>query len=103
MAIRRRYEESFRPAALGSTLGAHLALIVWCKDCRHQVEPDISDQVERYGAGLTLLEWAARLWCGECGSRGSISWSAEGGGRHRSRTPNSPLSAIRAGLPFPLN
>jgi hypothetical protein len=30
--------ESGRPATLGSTLAAHLQLIVWCKECRHQVE-----------------------------------------------------------------
>ena len=40
----------------GSTRAAHLALIVWCKDCRQQVEPDVAEQVERYGAGLTLLD-----------------------------------------------
>ena len=48
---RGRFGESFRPATLGSTLAAHLQLIVWCKDCRHQVEPDVSEQVERYGSG----------------------------------------------------
>ena len=57
MPTRGRFGESFRPATLGSTLAAHLALIVWCKDCRHQVEPDVAEQVERYGAGLTLIEW----------------------------------------------
>jgi hypothetical protein len=69
MAPRGRFGESFKPATLGGTLAAHLALIVWCKECRHQVEPDVSEQFERYGAGLTLLEWAGRLRCGDCGSR----------------------------------
>ena len=69
MAIRRRYRESGRPATLGSTLAAHLCLIVWCKACRHQVEPDVAEQVERYGAGLTLPDWAARLVCSRCGGR----------------------------------
>jgi hypothetical protein len=27
---------------------------VWCKACRHQVEPDVAEQLERYGAGLAL-------------------------------------------------
>src|SRR4051812_33134027 len=58
--VRPRYTESFRPATLGSTFAAHLARIVWCKECRHQVEPDVPEQVERYGAGLTVLEWAGR-------------------------------------------
>jgi hypothetical protein len=65
---------SSRPATLGSTLAAHLALIVWCKSCGHQVEPDVAELVERYGAGLTLVDWAARLVCSRCGSRETISW-----------------------------
>jgi hypothetical protein len=36
---------------LGSTARAHLRLIVWCRDCRHQVEPDPAEMAERYGAG----------------------------------------------------
>jgi hypothetical protein len=80
MATRGRFGESFRPATLGSTLAAGLVLIVWCKDCRHQVEPDVAEQVERYGAGLTLLEWAARLRCGKCGSR-EVDFVVSGGRR----------------------
>jgi hypothetical protein len=63
MAIRGRYGESSRPATLGSTLAAHLCLIVWCKACRHQVGPDVAEQVERYGPDLSLPEWAVRLVC----------------------------------------
>jgi hypothetical protein len=51
------------------SVAAHLRLIVWCKACRHQVEPDVAEQIERYGAGLPLLEWAERLVCSRCGSR----------------------------------
>jgi hypothetical protein len=69
MAIRGRFDEPSRPATLGSTLAAHLCLIVWCKACRHQVEPDVAEQAERYGADLPLPEWAARLVCSVCGSR----------------------------------
>jgi hypothetical protein len=56
-------------ATLGSTLAAHLRLIVWCKACRHQVEPDVAEQVKRYGADLPLPEWSVRLICSVCGSR----------------------------------
>jgi hypothetical protein len=35
---------------LGNAAAAHVRLIVWCKDCRHQVEPDTAEMVERYGA-----------------------------------------------------
>jgi hypothetical protein len=54
---------------LGGSLAAHLHLIVWCKACRHQVEPDVAEQVARYGAGLALPDWAARLRCTECDGR----------------------------------
>jgi hypothetical protein len=70
MASGGRFRESEKgPATLGTSLAAHLTLIVWCKACRHQVEPDLAEQVERYGIGLALPEWAARLRCTECGGR----------------------------------
>jgi hypothetical protein len=69
MASRNRYRESAGPATLGSTLTAHLCLIVWCKACRHQIEPDVAEQVARYGAELPLPEWSERLVCSACGSR----------------------------------
>ncbi len=63
MAKGKRNRESAGPATLGSTLAAHLRLMVWCKACRHQVEPDVAEQVKRYGPELPLPEWAARLVC----------------------------------------
>jgi hypothetical protein len=42
---------------------------VWCRDCRHQVEPDPAEQAERYGAATTVIEWHQRLSCSKCGSR----------------------------------
>jgi len=54
---------------LGSTAKAHLRLIVWCKDCRHQVEPDPAEMAERYGAETTVPDWGKRLVCSRCGSR----------------------------------
>jgi hypothetical protein len=69
MATRKLNRESAGPATLGSTLAAHLRLIVWCKACRHQVEPDIAEQVDRYGAALPLPEWSTRLICSVCGSQ----------------------------------
>jgi hypothetical protein len=57
------------PATRGSTAAAHLRLIVWCKDCRHQAEPDPAEMAERYGAKISVPDWAARLVCGRCGSR----------------------------------
>ena len=57
------------PATLGSTAAAQARLIVWCKDCRHQVEPDPAALAERYGAATTVPAWRARLVCAQCGSR----------------------------------
>jgi hypothetical protein len=41
---------------LGSAAAARVRLIVWCKDCRHQVEPDPAAMAERYGAATTVPE-----------------------------------------------
>jgi hypothetical protein len=38
------------PATLGSSAAAQARLIVWCKDCQHQVEPDPGEMAARYGA-----------------------------------------------------
>jgi hypothetical protein len=54
---------------LGGAAAARVRLIVWCKDCSHQVEPDPGEMAERYGAARTVLDWSARLVCSRCGSR----------------------------------
>ena len=56
-------------ATLGSSARARVILSVWCKDCHHRAKPDPVEQVERYGAEMTLLDWKARLVCSQCGSR----------------------------------
>ena len=57
------------PMILGNAAAAHVRLIVWYLDCRHQVEPDPAEMVERYGAEMAVPDWHARLVCSECGSR----------------------------------
>jgi hypothetical protein len=57
------------PATLGSSAAAGVRLIVWCKACQHQVEPDPVEQAQRYGAETTVIDWHARLSCSKCGSR----------------------------------
>ena len=57
------------PMTLGGAVAAKVRMIVWCLDCRHQVEPDPTEQAERYGAETTVPDWHARLVCGRCGSR----------------------------------
>jgi hypothetical protein len=54
---------------LGNAAAARVRLIVWCKDCRHQVEPDPGEMAQRYGAATTVLDWSARLVCSKRGSR----------------------------------
>jgi hypothetical protein len=57
------------PMTLGNAAAARVRLIVWCRDCGRQVEPDAGEMVERYGAEITVPDWHARLVCSGCGSR----------------------------------
>jgi len=57
------------PMTLGNAAAAHVRLIVWCRDCGHQVEPDPAEHSRRYGAELTVLEWREKLVCSRCASR----------------------------------
>jgi hypothetical protein len=57
------------PMTLGNAAAAHVRLIVWCLDCRHQVEPDPAEMAQRYGAEMTVPDWQSRLVRSLCGSR----------------------------------
>jgi Zn finger protein HypA/HybF involved in hydrogenase expression len=57
------------PMTLGNAAAARVRLIVWCKDCRHQIEPDPAELAQRYGAETTVPDWRERLICSQCGSR----------------------------------
>ena len=46
---------------LGAAAAAGVRLIVWCKECRHQVEPDPAEMATRYGAETSVLDWRERL------------------------------------------
>jgi hypothetical protein len=54
---------------LGVAAAAGVRLIVWCKECLHQVEPDPTAMAERYGAETSVLDWRDRLVCSRCGGR----------------------------------
>jgi len=54
---------------LGNAAAARVRLIVWCKACGHQVEPDPAEMAQQYGAGTSVLDWHDRLVCASCGSR----------------------------------
>ena len=57
------------PTTLGNAAAAHVRFIVWCLDCRNQVEPNPVEMAERYGAEMSVPDWKSRLVCGQCGSR----------------------------------
>jgi hypothetical protein len=61
--------QSGPPMTLGNAAAARVRLIVWCKACSRQVEPDAAEMAERYGAPTSVLEWRERLVCSACGSR----------------------------------
>ena len=49
------------PMTLGNAAAAGVRLVVWCRDCGRQVEPDAAEMAERYGADMTVPDWHARL------------------------------------------
>ena len=57
------------PMTLGNAAAARVRLIVWCKECRRQIEPAAAEMAARYGASTSVLDWHARLVCSACGSR----------------------------------
>ena len=57
------------PMTLGAAAAANVRLIVWCKACQHQVEPDPAEVAARYGADTSVLDWRERLVCSRCGGR----------------------------------
>jgi len=57
------------PMMLGNAAAARVRLIVWCRACSHQIEPDPAEMAARYGAGTSVLDWRDRLVCSACGSR----------------------------------
>ena len=61
--------QSGPPMTLGSAAAAQVRLIVWCRGCGHQVEPDPAEMAARYGAETPVLGWRELLACSRCGSR----------------------------------
>jgi hypothetical protein len=68
------------PITLGNIAAARVRLIVWCRDCGHQVEPDPVLVAARYGADTPVLDWRERLVRSRCGSR-QVDMVATGTGR----------------------
>ena len=40
----------------GAAAATQVRLILWCKACQHQVEPDPAEMVARYGADTSVLD-----------------------------------------------
>ena len=57
------------PMTLGVATAAGVRLIVWCRACGHQVEPDPAEMATLYGDETSVLDWRERLVCSQCGSR----------------------------------
>ena len=57
------------PMTFGGAAAAGVRIIVWCKACQHQIEPDPAELAERYGVGVAVRDWRGRLVCSRCGSR----------------------------------
>jgi hypothetical protein len=75
---RSTQESESGPLTLGQALAAHVRLIVWCKGCGHQSEPDVATQVAHHGSGMPVIDWGRLLRCSECGERDAdfvVSWA----------------------------
>jgi hypothetical protein len=57
------------PTTLGNAAAAGVRVVVWCRDCGRQVEPDPGEMAERYGAETTIPDRHTRLTGSGCGSR----------------------------------
>jgi hypothetical protein len=66
--------ESGPPMTLGNAAAAKVRLIVWCKACQHQVEPDPTEMAERYGAETTVPDWRERLVCSRAAAVVKSTW-----------------------------
>ena len=83
------------PMTLGAASAAGVRLIVWCKECRHQVEPDLAEMATRYGAETSVLDWRERLVCSQCGGR-PFDMVLTGTKRHRAMLPKTGGAVVKA-------
>jgi hypothetical protein len=66
-AVKRKKSQPGPPMTLGNAAAARVRVIVWCRDCGRQVEPDPAEQAGRYGGATSVLDWRERLVCSRCG------------------------------------
>ena len=41
---------------LGNAAAAGVRLVLWCRECGRQVEPDPAEMAKRYGAETTVID-----------------------------------------------
>jgi hypothetical protein len=63
---RARNDEEYSLLTFGQALAGHARIIIWCKGCEHKIGPDVAEPVERHGASMMAIDWAARLQCSKC-------------------------------------
>src|ERR1700680_3249849 len=68
LARSQRDHES-APMTLGQALAAKVRLIVWCKSCGHQAEPDVATQVAHHGSTMPVSDWARFVRFSICSER----------------------------------
>ena len=56
---------------LGNAAAARVRLIVWCKECQHQVEPDPAEMAARYSAKM-LPNAVVLFYCCHSTHRGPV-------------------------------
>jgi hypothetical protein len=42
---------------------------MWCKACQHRFEPDMAELSRECGETISVVGWATRLRCTQCGAR----------------------------------
>ena len=77
---------------LGNAAAARVRLIVWCRHCGRQVEPDPAEMAGRYGAEKPFLTGTLALFARDAGADRSISWPPE-------PSDSRPLGASSRGPP----
>jgi hypothetical protein len=55
--------------AVGNFAAGKVRLLVWCRECSHQVEPDPGEMSVRYSAEMSVPDWHVCLVCSGCGGR----------------------------------
>jgi hypothetical protein len=61
---------------LGAAAAAQVRLIVWCKACQHQVEPDPAEMAALYGEDTSVLDWRSGWYVQAAAADRSIWFSA---------------------------